>query len=87
MGDMKWNSVESRMKIILTHPSGWAGGQQSTMRQAACRAGLVPDTEDGHSRVSFLTEGEASLHLLCDEYCGIRGVQSTSYKIQMQYPF
>lgn len=32
------------------------------MRRAAVLAGLIPDTPDGHSRVSFVTEGEASLH-------------------------
>lgn len=87
MGDMKWNSVESRMKVILTHPNGWEGGQQSTMRQAACRAGLVPDTEEGHARVSFLTEGEASLH-----YCATNIAASEAFKVRcfqfmMQQPF
>ena len=32
------------------------------MRLAAVLAGLVPDTASGHSRLSFVTEGEASLH-------------------------
>ena len=32
------------------------------MRRAAVLAGLVPDNESGHSRISFVTEGEASLH-------------------------
>ena len=32
------------------------------MRQAAVEAGLVPDTPAGRDRVSFVTEGEASLH-------------------------
>jgi len=32
------------------------------MRQAAVRAGLIADTLDDHARVSFVTEGEASLH-------------------------
>lgn len=32
------------------------------MRKAAVMAGLIPDTEDGHSQLSFVTEGEASLH-------------------------
>jgi hypothetical protein len=29
---------------------------------AFATAGLVPDNENGHSRLSFVTEGEASLH-------------------------
>ncbi len=32
------------------------------MRQAIVDAGLVPDNEEGHTRVQFVTEGEASLH-------------------------
>ncbi|OCH89892.1 hypothetical protein OBBRIDRAFT_879951, partial [Obba rivulosa] len=32
------------------------------MRQAATQAGLVPNTQDGHVRVQFVTEGEASVH-------------------------
>ncbi|KAI6169022.1 hypothetical protein EDD17DRAFT_457860 [Pisolithus thermaeus] len=49
--------------FILTHPNGWEGSQQAQMRQAAVRAKLVPDTDAGHARVHFVTEGEASLHL------------------------
>ena len=32
------------------------------MRRAAVLAGLVPDDASGHARLSFVTEGEASLH-------------------------
>ena len=32
------------------------------MRQAALKAGLISDTPEGHGRISFVTEGEASLH-------------------------
>ena len=32
------------------------------MRRAAVLAGLVPDNASGQSRLSFVTEGEASLH-------------------------
>jgi hypothetical protein len=57
-----WNSVESQVDFVLSHPNGWEGAQQSEMRRAAVLAGLVPDTPSGHSRLSFVTEGEASLH-------------------------
>lgn len=36
------------------------------MREAAVRAGLVPDTQDGRRRVEFVTEGEASFHWCVD---------------------
>jgi hypothetical protein len=57
-----WNSVKSHIDFVLSHPNGWEGTQQSEMRKAAVLAGLVPDNPNGHSRLSFVTEGEASLH-------------------------
>ena len=56
-----WNSVESEIDFVLSHPNGWEGTQQSEMRRAAVLAGLVPENASGHSRLSFVTEGEASL--------------------------
>ena len=57
-----WNSVKSHIDFVLSHPNGWEGTQQSEMRRAAVLGGLVPDNASGHSRLSFVTEGEASLH-------------------------
>jgi hypothetical protein len=61
-GPSLWNSVKSEIDFVLSHPNGWEGTQQSKMRRAAVLAGLVPDNASGHSRLSFVTEGEASLH-------------------------
>ena len=61
-GEQRWNSVSSKIELVLTHPNGWGGPQQSQLRTAAARAGIVPDTKEGHSRVHFVTEGEASFH-------------------------
>ena len=61
-GPELWNSVKSDIDFVLSHPNGWEGTQQSEMRRAAVLGGLVPDTESGHARLSFVTEGEASLH-------------------------
>ncbi|KAF9523665.1 hypothetical protein CPB83DRAFT_657624 [Crepidotus variabilis] len=72
-GDSLWNSFASAadslkstqtdgIQFILSHPNGWEGKEQAQMRQAAVNAKLVPDTTEGHKRVSFVTEGEASLH-------------------------
>lgn len=61
-GAALWNSVEAQIDFVLSHPNGWEGAQQSEMRNAAIQAGLVPDTAAGHARLSFVTEGEASLH-------------------------
>ena len=57
-----WTSVENDIQFILTHPNGWEGIQQTQIRNACVRAGLVPDTISGPSRIAFVTEGEASLH-------------------------
>ena len=57
-----WASVQYQIDFVLSHPNGWEGAQQSEMRRAAILAGLVPDTTAGHARLSFVTEGEASLH-------------------------
>ena len=61
-GPELWNSVKSDIDFVLSHPNGWEGAQQSEIRRAAVLAELIPDNESGHSRVSFVTEGEASLH-------------------------
>ena len=61
-GRTLWNSLEDDIHFVLSHPNGWEGPQQSQMRQAAIIAGLIPDNTRGRSRVSFVTEGEASLH-------------------------
>ena len=57
-----WRNLKDTTEFVLTHPNGWEGAQQSKMRTAAVKAELIPDNEDGHSRLSFATEGEASLH-------------------------
>lgn len=57
-----WNSVQGEIDFVLSHPNGWEGFQQTQMREAIVKANLIPDNEKGHARVSFVTEGEASLH-------------------------
>lgn len=57
-----WASVEGQIDFVLSHPNGWEGTQQSQMRKAAVLAGLILDTPTGNAQLSFVTEGEASLH-------------------------
>ena len=61
-GEIRWNSVSSNIELVLTHPNGWEGLQQSQLRTAAVRAGIVPDNAAGRSRIYFVTEGEASFN-------------------------
>ncbi|KAF9526170.1 hypothetical protein CPB83DRAFT_837537 [Crepidotus variabilis] len=48
--------------FILSHPNGWEGKEQNQMREASVKANLIPDTSEGHKRITFVSEGEASLH-------------------------
>ena len=61
-GEHRWNSVSHNIELVLTHPNGWAGPQQTQLRAAAIRANIVPDTPEGNARVHFITEGEAILN-------------------------
>ena len=61
-GEHLWNSLSGNVELILTHPDGWDGPQQEKLRAAAVRANIVPDTPEGHARVRFVTEGEATLN-------------------------
>lgn len=49
------------MEFVLTHPNGWEVEQQQCYRRAVERAGFVPTTPAGRSRVHLIPEGEASL--------------------------
>ena len=59
-GELRWNSISKSIELVLTHPNGWGGPQQTHLRNAAVKAGIVPDTPAGHASVHFVTEGEAS---------------------------
>ena len=61
-GELRWRSVSDKIELVLTHPNGWGGLQQTQLRAAAVRAGVVRDTPTGRSRVHFVTEGEASFN-------------------------
>ena len=71
-----WSSLEDRIEFVLSHPNGWEVDQQSKMRTAAVRAGLISDDENGHSHLSFVTEGEASLH-----FCLQSGLTNDAIKV------
>ena len=57
-----WKSVKDNLYFVLSHPNGCEGTQQEEMCKAALLAKLIPDTTAGHAWLSFVTEGEASLH-------------------------
>ncbi len=51
-----------QIEFVLSHPNGWEGTQQSQMRKGRCSSQPYEDTIAGNARLSFVTEGEASLH-------------------------
>jgi len=59
-GEALWRNFGPTIEIVLTHPNGWEDHQQ-VMRDAVVRAGIFSE-EDAQSRVTFITEGEASLN-------------------------
>lgn len=71
-----WASVKKDIDFVLSHPNGWDGMEQEKLRSAAVLGGLVPDTPDGHARISFVSEGEASLHFIIQ-----RGELSANFKV------
>ena len=72
-----WENLQPTGEFILSHPNGWEGAQQGMMRQAAAMAGLIPDTAAGQARLSFVTEGEASLH-----FCIQKGLTNEAIKVR-----
>ncbi|KAF9262594.1 hypothetical protein L218DRAFT_980444 [Marasmius fiardii PR-910] len=66
-----WSSIENNIDFILSHPNGWEGAQQFSMRRAAIKAGLIPDTPKGRARLTFVTEGEACLHFCIHNHLSV----------------
>jgi hypothetical protein len=75
-GSAFWQSVEKSVEYVLSLPNGWEGQQQAQMRRAALKAGLVANETQAQDRISFVTEGEASLH-----YCIQKGITKEAVKV------
>lgn len=75
-GESRHDFVPNNIELVLTHPNGWGGPQQTQLRTAAIRAGIVPDTLVGRSSVHFVTEGEASLY-----FCATRTQAGKGLKV------
>ena len=64
--NVRWDSISS-IELVLSHPNGWGGPQQSQLRSAAIKAGIVSDTPTGHAQVHFVAEGEACFNFCASE--------------------
>lgn len=80
-GSLIWDSIKGDTDFILTHPNDLGGSQQSVLKRAAAKAGLVPMSPAGFARIQCVTEGEASLH-----YCISSGLIADAITVR-ELPF
>ena len=80
-GELRWESISNSIELVLTHPNGWGGPQQTQLRTAAVRAGIVPDTPAGHCKVHFVSEGEASFN-----FCATQTQVGKDLKVRRAVP-
>ena len=80
-GEVRWNSISNSIELVLTHPNGWGGPQQTQLRTAAVKAGIVSDTPAGHASVHFVTEGEASF-----SFCATQTQEGKNLRVSHTVP-
>ncbi|KAF8337474.1 uncharacterized protein EI90DRAFT_3043110 [Cantharellus anzutake] len=60
-GARVWKTHIPSADIVIAHPNGWGLREQEFLRTAAVAASIVPESQS-HTRIFFVTEGEASVH-------------------------
>ena len=60
-GNELWESVERNIDLILSHPNGWGYLEQDFLRGSVVQASVFT-MQEVYSRVSFVTEGEATFN-------------------------
>ena len=86
-GELRWDSISNNIELVLSHPNGWGGPQQTQLRTAAVQAGIVPDTPTGHSSVHFVTEGEASFNFRATNTKAGKDLRVRRSALNQSYPF
>ena len=61
MGEALLESLESNIDLMLSHPNRWEGREQEFLRKSVVQASVFTE-EEALSRVSFVTEGEATFN-------------------------
>ena len=61
VGDQLWETVQSNIDLVLSHPNGWEGREQEFLRNSVVKASVFTE-EEALSRVSFVSEGEATFN-------------------------
>ncbi|KAG8717792.1 hypothetical protein FRC09_013664 [Ceratobasidium sp. 395] len=56
-----WKELRDDMTIVLAHPNGWTIKEQNFLRKAAIEAKYTTEAQ-GHARIHFVSEAEASMH-------------------------
>lgn len=84
-GHALWKSVKGEIDYVLSHPNGWGGREQSKISEAAFLAGLIP--ENDRSRLTFVTEGEASLHFCIDKGILKKSDMKASFSVFTRAPY
>jgi len=80
LGEALWESLESCIDLILSHPNGWEGREQGMLRKSVAQAEIFTEGE-ARSRVSFVTEGEATFN-----FCVTNTKSGQSLKVAF-FPF
>lgn len=60
-GPIIWNRIQDQLVVVIGTPNGWDISQQSFLRTVAISSGWV-DKRNAAARITFVTEGEASVH-------------------------
>jgi hypothetical protein len=65
-GGQIWYQLVQRNSIhfVICHPSGWTLQEQSMLRRATVKAGLVQSLQMAAQQVQFVSEAEASVHFV-----------------------
>jgi len=76
-GEELWISLKRTINLVLSHPNLWEDPQREFLRKSVSQA-LMFTEEEARSRVSFVTEGEATAN-----FC----VTNTKFDESLRVPF
>ena len=80
MGKTLWESLKGNVDLVLSHPNGWDGREQEFLRKSVVQASIFTE-EEALSRVSFVTEGEATFN-----FCVTNAESGESLKVVFFLP-
>jgi hypothetical protein len=75
-----WERLRGSIEFVIAHPNGWGAHEQTFLRKAVVKAGLVPAAQ-AQDRVRVVSEGEASVHFVM-----VHGDFETRLKVSFWHP-